>query len=101
MRTIGLDKSLKGIEDNIRHLGGGLFVDIAKLLFRPVRWLAGLILGLLWKMIAALAKLAWSGIKKGFFAAKAAAAARQERKQAAISGSSASGEGNASGGDGV
>jgi hypothetical protein len=95
IRILGLDKALKGVEDNIRHLGGGLFIDIAKLLFRPVRWLLGLILGLVWKLVSALAKLARRGIGKGFLALKSAAAARRERKRAAIPGGGAPGEGGA------
>ena len=34
----------KGIEDNIRNMGGGLFVDIIKIVFKPVCWLLGLLL---------------------------------------------------------
>jgi hypothetical protein len=51
-------------------------------------WLVGF---LAWKLVSALAKLAWRGIGKGFLALKAAAAARRERKRAAIPGGGAPG----------
>jgi hypothetical protein len=83
MKTLGVNDSLRGLEDNVRQMGGGLFVDIAKLLFKPVRWLLGLILMLLWKFVVLLAKLAWTGIKKGFFAVKAAVSAKAAARAAA------------------